>query len=66
MEPDGNICVIDSDGGTDDIGVIFHVNVTTGFREILSDLGNPASGPVGDLPQGLGLFSNGGPIFCRS
>lgn len=64
MEPDGNICVIDSDGGTDDIGVIFHVDVATGLRDILSDLGNPAQGPIGDLPQGLGLFSNGDLYFA--
>lgn len=64
MEPDGNIYVIDSEGGTDDIGVIFHVDVATGLREILSDLGNPAQGPIGDLPQGLGLFSNGDLYFA--
>lgn len=59
MEPDGNICVIDNDSGTDGIGQLFRVDATNGVRTVISDFGNPAQGPLGDLPQGLALFTNG-------
>jgi len=59
MEPDGNICVLDSDAGTNGDGAIFHVDAATGNRTMLSDLGNPAQGPLGDVPGFITLFSNG-------
>jgi len=59
MEPDGNICVIDSDVGIDEIGLLFRIDVTNGTRTVISDFGDPAQGPLGDFPQGIGLFTNG-------
>lgn len=59
MEPNGDICVLNSDGGTDDTGELLHVDAQTGRRTLITDFGNPAQGPVGDLPQNVALFSNG-------
>jgi hypothetical protein len=59
MEPDGNICVIDSDAGTNGLGALFHVDASDGSRTIFSDFGDPFEGPLGDLIQGVALFSNG-------
>ncbi len=59
MLPDGDLLVMDDDAGTDDRGLLFHVNSLLGLRTIVSDFGDPAQGPLGDLPQGIALFSNG-------
>jgi len=59
MEPDGRICVIDDDVGTDGLGLLFRIFFTDGRRTIISDFGDPAQGPLGGNPQGLALFTNG-------
>ena len=45
----GDILVADQDGGTGSRGALFVVNPKTGQRTILSDLGNPAQGSLGNL-----------------
>jgi exosortase sorting signal-containing protein len=59
MLPDGDLLVLDSDSGTDGRGLLFHVESVFGIRSIVSDFGDPSQGPLGDLPQGVALFSNG-------
>jgi len=64
IEPNGDVCVIENETGTDNVGVILRVNSTNGLRTLLSDLGDPAQGPIGGLPQHLGLFNNGDLYFA--
>lgn len=52
--------VLDSDAGTDLRGLLFHVDLTSGDREIISDFGNPAQGPIGSNPISIVLDGIGG------
>lgn len=59
MEPDGNVCVVDDAAGTNEDGAIFRIDSSNGTRVIISDFGNIAQGPLGDLLQRMALFTNG-------
>ena len=52
--------VIDDDAGAGGDGILFHVDLITGDREIISEFGNPAQGPTGETPQDLLLDGAGG------
>ncbi len=47
------LVVLDDDAGTGGTGAVFVVNGATGYRTLLSDLGNSAQGPVAVGPQAL-------------
>ncbi len=47
IEASGAILVTDVSAGTDERGVLFRVNPTTGIRTILSDFGDASQGPLG-------------------
>ena len=47
LDSSGNALVVDGRTGTDDLGVLFRIDLTTGIRTIVSDFGNPAQGPLG-------------------
>lgn len=63
MEPNGSLCVLDSDGGTNEIGAIYNVNVLSGDRTVTSDLGDPEQGPMGNVPERVAIFTNGNLYF---
>ena len=48
----GDIIVVDDEGSSDN-GAIFIVDGVTGNRTVLTDLGDPAQGPLGDEPDDL-------------
>jgi hypothetical protein len=45
--------VIDNDSGTDGIGNVFTINLSTGQRTVLSDMGNSDYGPIGADPVAI-------------
>ena len=55
----GNALVSERAAGTDNRGSLIRVDLTTGFRTLISDFGNPAQGPLGDLPKDVVLDSLG-------
>ncbi|MBW1817713.1 MAG: hypothetical protein JRJ60_11205, partial [Deltaproteobacteria bacterium] len=55
----GDILVVDDGVGTDDRGVIFRIDPVTGQRNILTDFGNIAQGPLGEDPSDLALSDSG-------
>ena len=56
LDTDGDVIVVDSIGGTGNVGVLLNVNIQTGQRTVLSDFGNAGQGPTGARPQGLTQF----------
>ncbi len=62
VEPSGDILVIDFDSGIDDRGALFRVFTSGdrfGNRELLSDLGDDAQGPLGLQPGGVAIEPSG-------
>ena len=59
----GDLLVVDPSAGTDSRGLLFRVNPETGNREIITDFGNLAQGPLGDFPLGVIFDSTSGNIF---
>jgi len=55
----GEILALDFDGGTNGRGTLYRVHPVTGVRTVLSDLGNAASGPVGDRPEDIATDAAG-------
>jgi uncharacterized repeat protein (TIGR01451 family) len=51
----GDILVVTTQGGTDDRGVLFRINPTTGARTVVSDFGNVAQGERGNEPIGVAV-----------
>jgi hypothetical protein len=49
----GNILVVDSTAGSNQLGAIFIVDQQTGQRKLLSDFGNASQGPLGVDPEGI-------------
>ena len=49
----GDIIVVDSRAGTNSLGAVFQVDPSSGQRTLVSDLGNPAQGPLGKLAQAV-------------
>ncbi|MBM3115802.1 hypothetical protein [Jeongeupia naejangsanensis] len=49
----GAILLSDGNGGSGQRGAVLKVNPNTGTRTLLSDFGNPASGPLGLFPSGV-------------
>jgi hypothetical protein len=49
----GDVAVIDPEAGTNFQGALFGLNPATGARNLLSDFGNTAQGPLGINPLGL-------------
>ncbi|MEM7009753.1 MAG: hypothetical protein AAF462_11530, partial [Thermodesulfobacteriota bacterium] len=55
---DGQAVVVDISAGTDFDGALFIVELSNGQRELVSDFGDPAQGPLGDGPVDLALSQN--------
>lgn len=55
----GEILALDFDGGTNGRGTLYRVHPVTGMRTVLSDLGDAASGPVGDRPEDIATDAAG-------
>jgi hypothetical protein len=55
----GRVFVIDYDNGTQNRGALFEVAPATGLRTLVSDLGNPAQGALGDFPYGVATEASG-------
>jgi hypothetical protein len=53
----GDALVIDQTAGTDFLGALFRVDLTTGDRTLISDFGNAAQGSLGLNPNGVTLFT---------
>ena len=51
--------VIANNDGTEDRGALFIVDLTTGYRTLISDFGNPAQGHLGSGPQDVELDVTG-------
>jgi hypothetical protein len=58
-EATGTILVVDEDTGTNDRGVLFHVDPVSGARTLLSDFGDPAQGPLGSDPMDVAVEAAG-------
>ncbi|MFD0320245.1 hypothetical protein [Lysobacter gummosus] len=43
--------ITDANGGTDGRGALYEVDLTSGARTLVSDLGNPQQGPLGLYPE---------------
>ncbi|MBT2748720.1 MULTISPECIES: hypothetical protein [unclassified Lysobacter] len=56
--PNGGILVLVSLGGTDGRGAIVQVDPTSGYRNLVSDLGNAGQGPVGEVPVAMSWSAN--------
>ncbi len=50
---------IDSGAGTGNQGALFSVNRSNGERTLISDFGNAAQGPLGEIPFGLKVNDSG-------
>lgn len=55
----GETLVTDIDAGTAERGAVFKVNRATGQRMLLSDFGDPATGPLGKEPTGSARGARG-------
>ncbi len=55
----GDAVVTDDMSGTDQQGVLFRVDPATGHRDLLTDFGNAAQGPVGCGPFGVAIAPSG-------
>jgi hypothetical protein len=51
--------IIDSGAGTGNQGALFSVNRSNGERTLISDFGNAAQGPLGEIPFGLKVNDSG-------
>ena len=59
LEAGGTALVIDFDAGTGAHGALFRVDAASGNRNLVSDFGNAAQGPLGASPFGLALEAAG-------
>jgi hypothetical protein len=59
VEVSRNILVVDQDAGTDLKGALFRVHPDVGFRELLSDFGNPGQGLLGSDPYDVTVEADG-------
>jgi hemolysin type calcium-binding protein len=59
IDADGNFVVLDRTGGTNGRSLVFRVDAVTGQRELVSDLGDPAQGPVTANPEAVHLLPDG-------
>jgi hypothetical protein len=59
LEPGGDVLVVTNNGGTGNKGALFRVDPTTGVRTLLSDFGDPAQGPLGEVPESVKLGPKG-------
>lgn len=66
LDSSGNLIAGDMDGGTSGGGGVYAVNVITGYRTLVSDLGNPSQGPVGRTVYGLTTDASGNVIVSDS
>ena len=57
LESVGQVLVVDAEGGSDDRGLLFRVDTTSGDRTIISDFNAPAQGPLGSDPKGVAFRS---------
>lgn len=60
LDGDETAYIVDGAAGTDSNGALFHVDLATGDREIVSDFGDPVQGPIGQTPVNLTLDGAGG------
>jgi hypothetical protein len=56
VEASGNILIVEQTVGLTDLGGLFRVNASTGFRTLLSFFGDPGQGPLGRFPQGVAVL----------
>jgi hypothetical protein len=56
--PNGSILVLVSLGGTDARGAVVQVDPTSGYRSLVSDLGDASQGPIGDVPVAMSWSAN--------
>jgi hypothetical protein len=59
VEAGGTLMVVDRDAGAGLLGALFRVDPGTGARSLLSDFGDPALGPTGVDPAGIGVEAGG-------
>lgn len=55
----GDVLVIDGAAGTDGLGALFKIDLTTGQRTIISNFGDSNQGPPGENPGGLDIDLSG-------
>jgi hypothetical protein len=55
LEPDGDILVVTSNGGTGGRGALMSVDPDTGMRTMVSDFGDAGEGPIGSQPASVRL-----------
>jgi DNA-binding beta-propeller fold protein YncE len=59
VERAGTVLVVDPSAGRDQRGALFRVDAATGARQLLSDFGDGAQGPIGDDPSALAIDTIG-------
>lgn len=59
VEADGSVLAIAANAGTGARGALYRVDPTTGMRILLSDLGDPAQGPLGLAPDSVAVETDG-------
>jgi hypothetical protein len=57
LGPGDALFVLDSKAGTNNKGVLFTVEPGTGIRQIFTDFGNPAQGPLGQSPSSIATLT---------
>lgn len=62
LDAEGYILVTDREAGTNNRGLLFRIDPTSGDRVILSDFSDPTQGPLGCGPTGITL-NNAGDIL---
>jgi hypothetical protein len=55
MRANGTALVLDYDAGTNSRGGLFEIDLGSGARTLLSDLGAAVQGPIGDFPHGVSV-----------
>lgn len=59
VDANGDFVVLDRTGGTNGRSLIFRVEPDNGERRLVSDLGDPAQGPISANPEAVHLLPNG-------
>jgi sugar lactone lactonase YvrE len=59
VDEDGQILVVNGNGGTGNRAVLVRVDPGTGARTVVSDFGNSAQGSLGVEPRGVAVDANG-------
>jgi hypothetical protein len=66
VDSDGQFLVTDREAGTDNKGLLFRIDPTSGNRVILSDFSDSAQGPTGCSPTGITIDESGNILVADS